>query len=601
MALRIQQQFSRDEHDAISSRRTVLRVLTSSSSRPEADQLKFAKHYAHRLGWCIIPIRRKSKKATNKWSDYQKQGPTDQELDRWFGGSNDGNMAVVLGPVSGIYVRDFDTEEGYESWRAYDPDLASMCPTVRTPRGYHVYFRCRKVLRTRSYDDGELRGDGSYVLLPPSIHPDGQPYLWVHRPTFPSLIPELSDFDLNSPGFATESLSKSSSTDPPVASRRTSTDSLSVARDRQSSRLSKDRVESMSHSQGVRHIVDSLLTESRPADRGAIDWWEEIIKKEEFWQFADSELDELEGELSVGTVAFNPVFAETPSQILNRRFLQRLRRVGEELDVEAFDRESLRLIRIQSTTGLTRLREAIARRPRAVTSKPASAASASNDSAVSAVLSSNKAQPGLETLGASLIQAASTSADSIELTSDERWAIDRSLPTAKSQREKKLFELARRLLALGTLNSPDMSSRVEVIFEIWWQSAFKTVATKDRKISLDGFLRACKNVRKPLHDGMSDVMAKSNRAIQEPAPAWAENLPAACIALGRLCRELQRKAGAEPFFLSLRKAGELLRVHHSQPGRWMQTLAERNVIRIQTAGSIRTREATRYRYIAEDL
>ncbi len=52
-------------------------------------------------------------------------------------------------------------------------------------------------------------------------------------------------------------------------------------------------------------------------------------------------------------------------------------------------------------------------------------------------------------------------ASSIELTSDELWAIERSLPTAKSQREKKLFELARRLLALGILNSPDRSSRIE--------------------------------------------------------------------------------------------------------------------------------------------
>lgn len=597
MALRIQQQFSHDENGAISNRRTIVRVLTSSSSRPEADQLKFAKHYAHRLGWCIIPIGHKSKKAVNKWSDYQKRVPTDQELDKWFGGSNDRNMAVVLGRISGIYVRDFDTEQSYQSWRAYDPDLASVCPTVRTPRGYHVYFRCQKVLRTRPFSDGELRGEGSYVLLPPSVHPTGQPYLWIHRPTFPSLIPDLSAFDLKSPGFATDSLSDSSSTDPPFTHRRIPTERLSVARDIQSKRLSTDIVESMSHSQGVRHIVDTLLSESRPADRRAI-WWEEIIQREEFWQFSAEELDELAYEHAVSASAFNPLFADTPSQILRDRLSQRMRRVAEGLDVEAFDRDTLRLLRIQSTTGRDRLRDAIARRPRAIT-RPVTEGTGAMASVARPTKTRISAQE-INTHADDLLQRA-PAASSIELTSDELWAIERSLPTAKSQRERKLFGLARRLLALGTLNSPDRSSRIEVIFESWWQSAAKVVATKNRKVSFDGFLRACNTAKIPLHDGMGDVMVRVNRAAQEPLPAWADSLPASCIKLGLLCRELQRKAGPEPFFLSLRTAGELLNVHHSQPGRWMQTLEENKVIQLQTPGDIRTRKASRYLFIAEEL
>ncbi len=91
------------------------------------------------------------------------------------------------------------------------------------------------------------------------------------------------------------------------------------------------------------------------------------------------------------------------------------------------------------------------------------------------------------------------------------------------------------------------------------------------------------------------------REAQQPPPAWADSLPESCIKLGLLCRELQRKAGSEPFYLSLRKAGELLKVHHSQPGRWMQKLEESDVIRVQAAGSLRTRQATRYLYIAADL
>ncbi len=354
MALRVPQESYSNVNSPNARLQARLRTRSSTTSPERSKQLETAQQYLQDLGWCIIPITARSKKPATRWLEYQKRVSTNDELQEWFGHGIERNMAVILGQISGgIYVRDFDTEQSYENWRAYDPDLASSCPTVRTARGYHVYFRSLKALTTRTFDDGEFRGDGSYVLLPPSIHENGHVYQWIHRPTFPSLVPTLSESILKSPGFATDSLYDSSSTDPPVAHRRIPTERLSVAHDIQSKRLSTDRVESMSHSQGVRHIVDSLLTESRPADRGAIGWWEGIIQREEFWQFSAEELDELADELAVGSPAFNPLFADTPSQILRDRLSQRMRRVAEELDVEAFDRDTLRLLRMQSTTGAT--------------------------------------------------------------------------------------------------------------------------------------------------------------------------------------------------------------------------------------------------------
>jgi Bifunctional DNA primase/polymerase, N-terminal len=51
-------------------------------------------------------------------------------------------------------------------------------PTVKTPRGYHVYFRgpaCYK-----DFGNGEYRGDSAhYCLLPPSQHPKGIIYTWL--------------------------------------------------------------------------------------------------------------------------------------------------------------------------------------------------------------------------------------------------------------------------------------------------------------------------------------------------------------------------------------------------------------------------------------
>jgi hypothetical protein len=89
-------------------------------------------------------------------------------------------MAVILGPVSGDMVcRDYDLAESYERWKQEFPTLAVSLPTVKTSRGYHVYFRCSGIGIER-FTDGELRGAGHYCLLPPSILAKGSGrYEWI--------------------------------------------------------------------------------------------------------------------------------------------------------------------------------------------------------------------------------------------------------------------------------------------------------------------------------------------------------------------------------------------------------------------------------------
>ena len=58
------------------------------------------------------------------------------------------------------------------------PALAKTLPTVKTARGWHVYFCGLEGF----YDlgNGEYRGDsGHYCLLPPSRHPSGITYEWI--------------------------------------------------------------------------------------------------------------------------------------------------------------------------------------------------------------------------------------------------------------------------------------------------------------------------------------------------------------------------------------------------------------------------------------
>ena len=141
----------------------------------------------YQRGWSIIPIPQGKKEARIRWKRYQTQRPDESRLCRWFAGNNR-NIAVVLGGVSGgLACRDFDTEQAYQQWAGEHRDLAAKLPTVKTARGYHVYFLA-DVDKIQSFNDGELRGNGGYCLLPPSVHPDGVIYEWLIEPNGKNLL-----------------------------------------------------------------------------------------------------------------------------------------------------------------------------------------------------------------------------------------------------------------------------------------------------------------------------------------------------------------------------------------------------------------------------
>jgi hypothetical protein len=132
----------------------------------------------HRRGWSIIPIKPGTKKPTCKWTKYQTERATEEQLTKWFGNGQDVGLAVVFGYVSdGLVCRDFDDMAAYNVWAADHPELAKALPTAATVRGRHVYF-ISNYSGIKKLDDGELRG-GGYCLLPPSRHPDGPEYHWL--------------------------------------------------------------------------------------------------------------------------------------------------------------------------------------------------------------------------------------------------------------------------------------------------------------------------------------------------------------------------------------------------------------------------------------
>ena len=145
----------------------------------------------HDIGLCVIPLYTKSKVSAVKWKQYQDKRPDRETVETWF---KEGirKIGVIAGDVSnGLTCRDFDTRREYNNWKMSHPDLADTLPTVRTSKGYHVYFRSSAV-GVKHIQNGELRGSRCICLLPDSLHKSGKKYEW--RIPINGEIPEVQDY-----------------------------------------------------------------------------------------------------------------------------------------------------------------------------------------------------------------------------------------------------------------------------------------------------------------------------------------------------------------------------------------------------------------------
>ena len=123
-----------------------------------------------------------------KWAD-QATTNLDRIADWWIG-TPDANIAIPLGP-NGVFVVDVDGPDARAHLDRLQQHNTALPDTyrVRTGRaegdGLHYVFRQpvdRPAVRNRKIDGNpklETRGDGGYVIAPPSIHASGRTYLAV--------------------------------------------------------------------------------------------------------------------------------------------------------------------------------------------------------------------------------------------------------------------------------------------------------------------------------------------------------------------------------------------------------------------------------------
>lgn len=152
------------------------------------DTVDFARAYAG-LNMQTFPCLPKDKKPMVKWVDVATT--EENMLLGWWETSPAANIGIATGRRSGIVVVDVDADhDGFETLAELAINYGALPDTPMTKTGSggrHIFFKHPGIeIRNSAGKLGrgiDIRGDGGYVVAPPSIHPNGNRYEWIVKPS----------------------------------------------------------------------------------------------------------------------------------------------------------------------------------------------------------------------------------------------------------------------------------------------------------------------------------------------------------------------------------------------------------------------------------
>ena len=155
--------------------------------------LEAALSYAAR-GWAVCPLKPRDKVPASAHG--LKDATTDPaRIREWWSRMPRANVGIATGSRSGgIIVLDFDVddetgEDGLATLREWELANGELPETVcsETGRGgMHAIYRTDEPEGVRNSTNAakgvDVRGEGGYIVAPPSIHPSGAAYAWENDP-----------------------------------------------------------------------------------------------------------------------------------------------------------------------------------------------------------------------------------------------------------------------------------------------------------------------------------------------------------------------------------------------------------------------------------
>ena len=144
-----------------------------------------------RAGFAVFPCKPRSKvpntpHGLNDWTDNPEH-----VINHWGAHPND-NIGITCGaPSGGLLVLDFDVSETknglvtLRQWETEHGELPETAEAITGSGGKHYFFRTDRnnIKPTANQQLGvDVRCDGSFVIAPASIHPNGTAYEWWCSP-----------------------------------------------------------------------------------------------------------------------------------------------------------------------------------------------------------------------------------------------------------------------------------------------------------------------------------------------------------------------------------------------------------------------------------
>lgn len=141
--------------------------------------LKEAALYYLAKSWPIIPMNPTTKKPIVKWKAYQDRLPTTVEIENWWTMWSWANIGLVTGKLSGVSVVDVDPR--------HNGTIDGLTETVKAQTGgggWHYFYKYSESCHSQNaLGEGlDLKTDGGYVIIAPSVHASGNKYIWVTPP-----------------------------------------------------------------------------------------------------------------------------------------------------------------------------------------------------------------------------------------------------------------------------------------------------------------------------------------------------------------------------------------------------------------------------------
>ena len=146
------------------------------------ELLKAALYYTSMLGWKIFPCVPREKRPLTA---HGVKDATDlpNTIRAWWEKWPDANIGLACGPSSGVYVVDVDVNDkvdGYASLKKLGP-LPKTIVQDTPSGGAHALFKTDNPPPNKNglLPGIDIRGDGYYIIVAPSIHPNGGEYEWL--------------------------------------------------------------------------------------------------------------------------------------------------------------------------------------------------------------------------------------------------------------------------------------------------------------------------------------------------------------------------------------------------------------------------------------